>query len=331
MPLFHSAALKLTMWYLLILMTISITFSAIIYQISSNELGRGIAPKGREYIYNLEIFEDLQQQRFEEGRRRLLVNLMTLNLFTLAIGGGASYLLARRTLSPIKEAMDDQGRFTSDASHELRTPLTSMRSEIEIALRDKKLSAPAMRKLLESNLEEVDKLRSLSDRLLLLTSEKQLALGSLSLDDVATEALNRVVALAQAKDITIENVVGRLNVIGSLDSLADLVTILLDNAIKYSPEKTQITIGSELQGKSAVLYVQDQGKGILASEIPHIFDRFYRADPSRNKQHVDGHGLGLAIAKRIAELHGTKITVTSTPGKGSTFSIKLPLSSGNIQ
>lgn len=336
MQLFQSAALKLTLWYLLILMMISITFSVIIYQLSSNEFGRDLprgGAEGRQFVIDPEAFEAFRQQRINESAERLVRNLFFLNIVTLTLGGGASYLLARRTLSPIKAAMDEQGRFTSDASHELRTPLTAIRSEIEVALRNKNITAEQMRTLLNSNLEEVDKLHALSDRLLQLTGDKNLEMSITSLDEVAINALNRVVPLAQKKHIDIENTVANLSILGNADSLADMLTILLDNAIKYSPAKTSIVISAETQNKFVQLSVKDQGQGIKASDLPHIFDRFYRADLSRNKDHVDGHGLGLAIAERIAELHKTKITVVSDLGKGTTFSVKIPLAlpSGSSQ
>ena len=331
MQLFQSAALKLTLWYLLIIMLISITFSVIIYDISSSELGRGLPPgslNGRQFVLDPDAFEAFRQQRIAESSERLIRNLFVFNVITLAFGGGASYFLARRTLSPIQSAMDEQGRFVGDASHELRTPLTVIRSEIEVALRNKNLTASQMRKLLKSNLEEVDKLHSLSDRLLqLATGDTHIAMTTVSIDDIATEAINRVIPLAQAKEIAIENTVGKSTIHANAECMTDMLVVLLDNAIKYSPKKTQIIISVEQQGKFVQLSVKDQGQGIDSSDLQHIFERFYRADLSRNKDQVDGHGLGLAIAQRIAELHKTKITAMSELKKGTTFSVRLPMAS----
>jgi two-component system sensor histidine kinase CiaH len=325
--LFESATLKLTAWYLAIIMLISLTFSLILYQVSSNELRRGLPPGSstRQLFVDPDGFEALRQQRIEEANASIVSSLIILNIVTAGLGGGASYFLAKRTLRPIAEAMEAQGRFTSDASHELRTPLAVMQTENEVALRNPSLSKSEMRALLESNLEEVNRLRALSDRLLELSNGAELELKPVSLEDPAIEAVNRVMQAAQAKKITIENNVAPLHILGDVDKLADLLTILLDNAIKYSPEKTAITLSSEQRGKHVVLKVTDQGMGIKASDIPHIFDRFYRADTSRAKQHVLGYGLGLSIAQRITELHEGVISVTSTPGKGSVFMVKLPL------
>lgn len=328
MNIFDSASLKLTAWYLTIIMVISLVFSVIVYSVSSAELGRSFAPRNQisqRLFLDPEAFEALRAERASEGRAHLMGNLLIINVATLILGGGASYLLARRTLSPIQEAMNAQGRFISDASHELRTPLTAMQTEIEVALRDKKLDKAALKKQLESNLEEVHALRSLTDRLLQLSSGHDMSRSAVSLDEPAINALNRVLVLAQDRRISIENNVPPLTVHANADSISDVLAILLENAIKYSPKNTTIQLSAEEQGKYALIKVVDQGVGIKASDLPYIFDRFYRADHSRSKQHVDGHGLGLAIAKRIVEAHDGSIAAASDPSKGTTFLIKLPL------
>lgn len=328
--LFDSATLKLTGWYLLILMVVSLLFSGILYGISTNELRRSLRAPGATGPLGLfldsEAARELREERFHEGQTRLLGNLVVLNVGTLIAGGGLSYMLARRTLRPIHEAMQAQGRFTSDASHELRTPLAIMRSEIEVGLRDKSATKKDYRTLLESNLDEVERLRELSDRLLLLASEQELPLVNVSLDEISIEALNRVIKPAQRKQISIVNEVKHISVRASLEAMADVVTILLDNAIKYSPEKTTITMNSVVRGKVAYLQIRDEGQGIADEDMPHVFDRFYRADQSRSRQHVEGHGLGLSIAQRIVGQHSGSISVESQPKKGTTFTIKLPLS-----
>lgn len=326
--MFQSATLKLTAWYLVVIMLISVTFSGIIYQISSTELDRGFPPDGpgaRALVIDREAFEQFRQERAEEARMNLIGNLIALNVITLVAGGFASYFLARRTLSPIKDAVDAQARFTSDASHELRTPLAALYAENEIALRKKELPARRMRELLVSNMEEVDKLRKLSDRLLELSSEKSIPLSDISLEDVGIEAITRVVDRAQAKDIVVENALQPLKVRANLENISDLMVILIDNAVKYSPEKSTIRLTTEQDAKSVTIFVKDEGQGIATEDIPKIFDRFYRADASRNQDEASGYGLGLSIAQRIAAAHSTRVFVTSTVGEGSTFSFKLPL------
>ena len=328
--LFDSATLKLTGWYLLILMMVSLLFSGILYGISSNELRRSLRAPGQTmlglFVEN-DAARELRESRYKEGQARVLGNLIVLNVSTLVAGGGVSYLLARRTLRPIREAMEVQSRFTSDASHELRTPLAIMRSEIEVGLRDKSATKKDYKELLESNLDEVERLRELSDRLLLLASERELPLDIVSLDEISIEALNRVIKPAQLKKIDVVNEVSPIMVRANLEAMADVVTVLLDNALKYSDEKTTVTIHSELRGRTAILSVTDQGHGIEGDDLPRIFDRFYRVDGSRSRQHVEGHGLGLSIAKRIVDQHGGQLNVQSEPGRGATFSIRLLLAS----
>ncbi len=328
--LFDSATLKLTGWYLLILMMVSLLFSGILYGISSNELRRSLRAPGQTmlglFVEN-DAARELRESRYKEGQARVLGNLIVLNVSTLVAGGGVSYLLARRTLRPIREAMEVQSRFTSDASHELRTPLAIMRSEIEVGLRDKSATKKDYKELLESNLDEVERLRELSDRLLLLASERELPLDTVSLDEISIEALNRVIKPAQLKKIDVVNEVSPIMVRANLEAMADVVTVLLDNALKYSDEKTTVTIHSGVRGRTAILSVTDQGHGIEADDLPRIFDRFYRVDGSRSRQHVEGHGLGLSIAKRIVDQHGGQLNVQSEPGRGATFSIRLLLAS----
>ena len=327
MQLFESATTKLTLWYLALIMLISIGFSTVLYRISANELRRDLPPSaGILEVVNPGRYELLRQAYIDESDLRLQRNLVMINIAMLAVGGAASYVLARRTLKPIEEAMEAQGRFVSDASHELRTPLTAMHTEIEVALRDPKLDKSQMRELLQSNLEEVDKLQGLSDRLLQLTNGRDVEMGAVQLDESAIDAMNRVMKNALAKDIAIENNVGRTSVRGNQESLTDLLTILLDNAIKYSPAKSNVVMSSTVDNKHAVIEIRDKGIGIKPSDLPHIFDRFYRADTARSQQSTGGYGLGLSIAKKIVELHNGTIDAKSTHGKGTIFTIRIPMS-----
>ena len=205
--LFKSATLQLTGWYLLIMMVICVGFSTVIYQVSSSEFERRLPQTIISTSpFNLDaILERARAQRAAESRAALIRNLILVNLVALGLGGGASYLLARRTLRPIEQAAEAQGRFVSDASHELRTPLTAMQAENEVALRDPKLSKADLRTLLQSNLEEVGKLQGLSDRLLQLTNGANTPLAPVPLEEAAIDAINRVIKPAQTKNIPIEN------------------------------------------------------------------------------------------------------------------------------
>lgn len=329
MKLFSVAYLRLTACYVAIIMVISLLFSVWVYNQAQSELRTGInkvielKPVDANRPYGAVV-----DQRLADSQGRLLNQLVLLNAAVLVVGAGASYWLARRTMRPIEEAVEAQERFTADASHELRTPLAAMKAEIEVGLREgKKLSRDDAVLLLQSNLEEVERLGGLAEGLLALTqNDEMLPLKSVELSEIANKAASRVQAFAQTKQIELVSDLQPVQVLGDEATLNKIIGILLDNAIKYSPEKTKIAIRSYQQDGVGVLEIADQGRGIKASELPHIFERFYRADASRSKSQVSGHGLGLSIAQKLAEASQIKITASSIPGKGSVFTLRIPLS-----
>ena len=347
---FKHAYLRLTAFYVLIVMIISVGFSAVLYRVSSSEIGRGLGQQARvlrEHPVNvnapfpIQELEKIRLDQLEESGNHLRMNLVYFNLLILVLSSVVSYFLAKRTLRPIELMVEAQNRFTADASHELKTPLTAMRSEIEVSLRGKKMNLAEAKKLLGSNLEEIGKLETLSNALLKLAKyqeESKLEFKPVSLPEAVTEAYEKVESLAKEKSIEFKNSFEEVEVLGDRQSLVELFVILLDNAIKYSPKKSprwasqseaggsEISIEIEKQDKQALVKVADHGAGIKKSELPFIFNRFYRADSSRNKEKADGYGLGLSIAKAIVELHGGAIEAKSEQGKGSEFTVTLSAS-----
>jgi signal transduction histidine kinase len=329
--MFTSARIKLTAWYLVIIMIISVAFSLFIYQVLSFEITR-FARTQRiriEHRLDTDIFLPpiVDVDLINETQHRLVLSLIVVNVTILAISGTLGYFLAGRTLYPIQKMVDEQNRFVSDSSHELRTPLTSLKSAMEVYLRDKKMTIKEARQLISESILEVDKLQSLSDELLMLAQYQKpnghSIMSELSLPDIASEAIKRVNGLALKKDITIKNTVPNINLTGNKFSLTDLLVILLDNAIKYSSPKTNIYLSAKKSKNKVELSVTDEGAGIAAKDIPYIFDRFYRADISRTKNDISGYGLGLSIAKKIVDNHRGIIKVHSIIGKGSTFTVIL--------
>jgi len=332
---FHRTSLRLAGFYLAILMGISISFSSGIYQVSVNELKRGFQRPLPAFSRQIDqSFSDLLQQQFadqrmaafDEARDRILARLILINLIILVGGGLLSYYLALRTLRPIEEAHEAQARFTADASHELRTPITAMRSEIEVALMDPNLTLKDAKAQLHSNVEELEKLTTLAEGLLQLahTDNNGLPTERVPARTIADGAMERVAANAKKHGITIKSTVTEASVAAETVSATEALVTLLENAIKYSPEQSTVTLKVTQDQRSVHFAVRDKGPGIAANELPHIFDRFYRADSSRTKQGVSGYGLGLAIAKSIADAHGGSVKVNSTVGKGSTFTLTLP-------
>lgn len=235
-------------------------------------------------------------------------------------------MMARRTIKPIEEAHLREVRFTADASHELRSPLAALKTEIEVALRDKQLTKEEAVALLASNLEEVERLRNLSENLLSLArDDSNLIVEKIALTDPISKAVATIMPEAEKKKIEIKlKTPKNIFITGNRDYLTQLFTILLDNAVKYSEKEKTVKIIAEKHGNEAIVKVVDQGIGLSKEDQAHIFERFYRVDQSRSKNKTDGYGLGLSIAQKIVENHHGKIEIESTLVKGSTFTVKLP-------
>ncbi len=324
--MFQSARLKLTTWYLVMIMLISIVFSVAFYHLSTQEIQRVIkrVEFRQEYQQRRESFSPPHLpsiQALQESEQRLLIVLVLLNGTIFFLAGGAGYFLAGRTLKPIKRMMEEQNRFITDASHELRTPVTALRAEMEASLLDKQMTTKAAKNLIASNLEEVITLQALSDNLLQLAQFKhngKRVFVKVSLAQAIEDAIKKVTRFAQRKHITITNEVDERMLLGNAHDLRELFVILLENAIKYSPDTTTIVLTAQKNDRTIAIKVTDQGIGIAEKDLPHIFDRFYRVEASRT---TPGYGLGLSIAKKIVEAHNGSLSVESSVGKGTTFSI----------
>jgi len=339
--MFESARLKLTVWYVLIIMVVSVGFSVVIFNLVSSEVQRFAAAQRfriqRLYVQQEEIVitpPQLDADLVNEVKRRLLLILLGINGGILIISGGLAYLLAGKTLRPISDMLDEQNQFISDASHELRTPLTSMKSAMEVSLRDKELGIKEAREIISENIEDVDKLQALSDHLLQLAQYQKpdnlVKFAKVPVAEVVAGAVKKVLPLAKKKKIVIESDgVEKGEIKANKYSINDLLVILLDNAIKYSPRGKIVSISAKRNDGSVVIKVTDEGMGIAEKDLPHIFERFYRADLARSKEEVGGYGLGLSIAKKIVDLHRGSIAVKSKMNEGTTFTVKLPVFSRN--
>lgn len=330
--MFHSARLKLTCWYVLFVMLVSGVFSLAIYTAITRELERGFRRAemhlGRfseiPMRVNPRLFEDLT-----EAKARVTANLIVIDGLIIGLSAIAGYFLAGQTLVPIKTALEEQKRFVADASHEFRTPLTSLQTAIEVALRQKQLTVAQARSVLKSNLEDISGLASLTDHLLSLARYQagngSLRLQSVKISQAINSAYRKILPLARKKQIKITLNITDAEIRANQPGLEEMILIFLDNAVKYTPKAGEVTVSAHPNNRRLVVKIADTGIGISAADIPHIFDRFYRADVSRTKDDISGFGLGLSLAKKIIDIHHGSVAVKSAVGKGTTFTVKLPL------
>jgi len=334
--MFRSARFKITVWYVMAIMIISLTFSLVIYRTIASDLNQryvNIENQIKSNFRDLEkippVLKNMLRNDLRIARQRVYFMLLFANggIFVLSLLVG--YFLAGRTLRPIEEMVEEQNRFISDASHELRTPLTALKTSTEVALRDKNMSAEEARKILEENLEDIGSLEMLSEHLLHLAQYQRgrrvLDLKNINLAESAGRVYKKAAAVAKNKSIAFEIEARDAWINADAISIEELILILLDNAFKYTPRGGKVLLKAAPAGRYGVLEVTDSGEGISPRDQSHIFDRFYRAERSRSKNRISGFGLGLPVAKRIADLHNGSIKVASRPGHGSTFTVRIPL------
>jgi heavy metal sensor kinase len=227
-----------------------------------------------------------------------------------------------------EQAIGEMRQFSAALAHELRTPLAVLRGETELALSHPG-SLDEQRRRMSSQLEEFDKLSRLINRLLTLAraeaGEIHIAHARVDIARCANSIVEQMEPVAEARRITLWcESPDEIVVVGDAGWLERLLLILLDNAIKFTPEEGRVSVRVGREGGTARLDVRDSGPGIAPEAMPHLFERFYRADPARSRE-TEGAGLGLALARWIADAHHAAIEVTSQPGAGSTFTVRLAL------
>jgi heavy metal sensor kinase len=225
-------------------------------------------------------------------------------------------------------------QFTADASHELRTPVALMRTRTEVALR-KPRSEGEYRETIARIHQELERTSALIENLMTLaradSGNAELPVASTNLNEVLVEISEPARLLAETKSIQFVQGLPEapLFVSGNAPSLRRLFLILIDNAVKYTPPRGHVSVVLDVSDGAAVPEIRDTGVGISPSDLPHIFERFYRADESRSRD-SGGTGLGLSIAKWIVEAHQAKISVVSKVGEGSVFRVQIPLSEDGL-
>ena len=229
-------------------------------------------------------------------------------------------------LDAVQEATDRQRQLVADASHELRTPLTSLRTNVEVLAHAHRLEPEDREALVTGIMSGLDDLTALvSDTVELARGEEQAALfEELRFDLLVQRCVDR--AAAHWPKAAFRPELGECLVVGVTDRLAKAVRNLLDNAAKFSPEGGRVEVRTTPgRDGTLTLTVRDHGPGIPEPDLPHVFDRFYRAASARD---LPGSGLGLAIVAQVAVGHGGGVTATAAPGGGAEFRLTLPMSNG---
>jgi len=239
-----------------------------------------------------------------------------------------------KMMSRLESAFEHVNRFSADVAHELRTPLTILRGELETTVQDQRLP-PELLDIIGSALEETERMRTIVDQLLMISrldsGDTTIATVELDLGDLVAVLADQMRVLADQKAITLAcDHRQRVRVDGDPFRLKQIVVNLLDNAIRYTQHGGAISVMVAREVNWGVITVTDNGCGIAPEALPHVFERFYRADTARTR-YSGGAGLGLSIVKAICSAHQGEVTIASTEGAGTTVLLRLPVASAASQ
>lgn len=295
----------------------------------TSTMSNGIRVRLLTYTTGLASPSILQVGRQLSDQDRVLGQYLT---GLLILGAVASFMLAfvswwlaGRSLGPAQKAFDQQQNFVSNASHELRTPLTLMRATAEFGLR----SHPSQEQgqVLHDIIAETDYMNHLVDDLLLLSRldahRLQLVQEIIPVSDLVAETVRQMERLGQDKGITLTMETVNKNIIGDRARVRQVLLILLDNALRFTPQGGMIHLSAQPSGKFIEMIVADNGPGIPPEHLPHLFDRFYQVRTNATND-SRSNGLGLSIAKALIEAQHGNIHIKSTTGKGTQVHLFLP-------
>lgn len=286
----------------------------------------------KEYFNNresftIQVFQDISAEN--EIISYFITYLIFIGFIGIIFIIPISFLLAGKSLVPVKKSFDDQKQFIADASHELRSPLTVIQTSLDVLEIKEDQTIKENMKWINNISVECNNMSELISQLLMIAqadSDKlAFKLEKVNMSETTKEVTDLLRETADVKEIRIKTKIQPdLILSGDKGKLSQLVRIFLDNAIKYSNNNSDIYVTLKTEKKSLILEVEDHGIGIAQEDIEKIFDRFYRCDEARTRTE-GGNGLGLNIAQTIIDHYNGKINTFSTPGKGTKFQILLPI------
>lgn len=243
-------------------------------------------------------------------------------------------LAVNKMMGRLENAFEHVNRFSADVAHELRTPLTILQGELEAAVQDQRLS-PELMDVVGSALEETERMRTIVEQLLAISrldsGDTTIAKVELDLGELVASVAEQMRVLTEEKAITLACHRSQgVRVEGDPSRLKQIVVNLLDNAIRYTQHGGAVTVSVTREVNWAVITVTDNGCGIAPGALPHVFERFYRADTARTR-YSGGAGLGLSIVKAICSAHQGEVTISSTEGAGTTVIVRLPVVSSGLK
>lgn len=327
--MFKSAIFKLTIWYLISIVGLSVLFSVVVYNFATYEINEALNHQYLASIYSKNTKEKINydyQSELSTRSNQLLDDLIYFNLVVLVMASFFSVVLARKTLKPIKESHDAQIRFTAEASHELRTPISSIKADTESVLMLKHPSNSLLSDTLKSNLDDLKKLELLTEHLLDIAKFQSSITDNFvttNLEPIIKQVVKEFSQEIKSKRLSIESDISNASVMTDPLSIKLLISILIDNAIKYSNLDGQIVLKLYKSKKTVIIEIIDNGIGIDSEAIKHIFEPFYRSKNAKNSNLVNGFGLGLSLGKDIISCLKGDLKIINNPDNGVTAKVIL--------
>lgn len=304
---FFKARIKLTVLYVLMVAGVLTVFSGLLLNGLNEQLFETESNFSEEIDEGPDFFEEF------------LENLVVTDAVIVLISGFFSFFLAGRTLRPIQETLKQHEVFSSNVAHELRTPLAALYATTSATLRKPATSAEYIETLTDFK-HETKRLIDFTEQLLKTTKDAaQISCEKISLDTIVLDVVHKMEALGASHHVTLTAQCEPLVIMGNALLLEELFFNLIHNAIKFSHVEGTVQV---VVKKDGMVEIIDQGVGIHADQLPHVFERFYTTDTARTEYGERGTGLGLSIVSHIARIHGAKLAIQSTLGVGTKVTLQ---------